>query len=312
MLEWGELLRAYFEPLKPCEVLGMKMVLDPERAKRLFTDIPPEGALRPQIFLEDPGLLAERIGLASLVSGDVFGFVNGGLSRYWDMYITTPADFVSAIATMHNPLAPTVCDCFRWDAQACKWARPGAGITVPDDEIDKLRVLRESLLRYAATKGLHMQTPVKYYNGEPYIIHRLKCWWRRRRYMAKETDKTGCPNFLMPVHKQCLSLLLHSICRGPYRFTVYGEENRLHITSDDEKWKARARELDGVMSACDVGSMKAFFRLVDSFVRATVEHGHMHLVLCGGRQFHAKAQVVGKFRVSFELEEAPEPSRLSG
>jgi len=303
-------LRGFFAPGEVREVLGMRLVNDPERGMRTFPEH--RARTRPRVFVEDPGPLAESMGLKDLTKGDALWTFSDDIARFRLMHIDSIATFVAGAAQRHHPRASTGL-CFVYGSTRGDGAEIGwtgcRSIQVPGAEIERLGALAQSLRAHAAGHGIPLERSREHYGRGPYWLHVL-----RRRFGRRTFEKDGITHNVLadhPVHEQFFSMLLHAFSRiAPCEVEVAGEGRRLTFSPGGTSDEAPAREIKDAMAPYQLGSARWLFRKL----RKMSHRGKCSIRLSArsGGEMLLDIKPLGReravFRSSFTRGEAPSPA----
>lgn len=246
----------YFRPGTVCEVLGMKLIHDPKRAKREFPQYP--DCRLPQVFVVEVGAMAEALGLGEITPKDAFWLVGGDPARYRAFPIDSIPSFINALASMHEPSASAkVVWVFGEDKEPPikKGFTIGGQFHMSDAEAAELIKLRDALMKHAYSHGLPWREPKRHYDGKWYLLHLLK---RGIPAYLKRRHGDACAVTDMPVHEQYFFALLMEVHRrAPCNITIRLDDTHVEVLSCDEKLNETSQTLtmDSVMKTLQVGSI---------------------------------------------------------
>lgn len=276
---------SYFEPRRPCDILGMKLELDPERGAREF----PDHSCVPTTFVLDPGEHVHAMGMKDLEAGDALWLIGGDLARFNRMYVPRPADAVSAIVGMYAPGVPTISSNVYGrdvDTRIKKGWTACRSIRVPKDQIEGLRALRDALRAHANAHDLEWREPERYFTGGSYTRHVVRSLRRIRNYQSKVHPKERhlVPIEYMPVHEQFEYVLHWGILRhAPCSVIVRRDGEALGYEAGDEDSASirAAGALRHEMKLYQIGSTSHLFA---SLRRLATGHPRARTVLVGPLQ----------------------------
>ncbi|MHC4200372.1 MAG: hypothetical protein ACYSU0_10295 [Planctomycetota bacterium] len=287
-------LRGFFEPGEVREVLGMRLVNDPERAERVFPEY--RAGRQPRVFVEDPGPSAEAPD--SVLPGDAAWLLRGDsvVARYHDIFLPNVASLVVGIVDMHHPRLPryvTICSGGERLGDGASFNGTfGVKLRYSRKQLAGLRAVRDALVGNAARRRLTLVRAEKRYNREdgPY--------WRQ--ILLRRAAAIACR--VLGLQQYWCSRLLHEFCcAAPWDVVVAWEGEGLRYEPVGPDGEGKARRIARAMRPYEHGSGRWFLWLLRKWAKRSVTRPLDYRVY--ERHFDLRVRMLPRWRAHVTVTE---------
>lgn len=270
---------SFFAVNQPCDVLGLTLTLDPARGEAVFPVHQPHQ--RPVVFV-DAVDHSDALGLEGLSPGDALMSVGGAPAHYRSLYVKSPAEFITAAATMYIPHVGLQC-CYveGTDANNKQGWTACRTLQLTREQHASLSSLASHLQQHAQSHGFALQTPTRQFRGGSYWKNAL-LRSRLIRDIPGDEDTKPIPIDLPPVHMQYLGALFHMLKTTAAPVTVNLSADPPTYEPAHAADRLKVEELNEIMSHFQVAHLASFrhelHRLATSHPRAKHPSGIKHTV----------------------------------